>query len=63
MASDNFYINAEKVSDTVIRVVIAGKDMEDTLTTYVGLNVMKDRSLDEYVRNSKETYFTIEAAE
>ena len=63
MASDNFYINAEKVSDTVIRVAIAGKDMEETLTTYVGLNVMKDRSLDEYVRNSKETYFTIEAAE
>ena len=47
MASENFYVNAEKVSDTVIRVVIAGKDMEDTLTTYVGLNVMKDRSLAE----------------
>ena len=61
--SENFYKGAKLIDDKTILVAIVGQDMEDTLTAFVGYNVMKDKSLDEYVRNSKETYFTIEAAE
>lgn len=61
--SDNFYTGAKLVDDKTILVAIVGKDMEDTLTAYIGYNVLKDRSLDEYIRNNKGTYFTTEVAE
>lgn len=59
--SENFYKGAKLIDDKTILVAIVGQDMEDTLTAFVGYNVMKDKSLDEYVRNSKEMYFTTEA--
>lgn len=59
--SGNFYKGATLIDDKTILVAIVGQDMEDTLTTFIGYNVMKDKSLDEYVRNSEEMYFTTEA--
>lgn len=55
---DNWNNTAERVSDTVVGVVITGKDMEDLVTTYIGYNVLKDRTLEDYVRMVQETYFT-----
>ncbi len=59
--SGNFYKGAKLIDDKTILVAIVGQDMEDTLTAFIGYNVMKDKSLDEYVRNSEEMYFTTEA--
>lgn len=55
---DKWNNNAVRVSDTVIQTVVSGKDMDDLVTAYIGYNVMKDKSLDEYVRMAEETYFT-----
>lgn len=49
---------AERVSDTAIAIVTKGQDMVDLVTTYKGYNVLKDASLDGYVKMLKETYFT-----
>lgn len=49
---------AERVSDTVILNKVEGQDMTDTVQTYIGYNVLKDGSLDEYVRMIQETFFT-----
>lgn len=32
--------------------------MQDTLQSYIGYNVLKDTSVDDYVRMLKETYGT-----
>jgi len=55
---DKWNKNAVRVSDTVIQIVVSGKDMEDEVTAYIGYNVMKDRSMDEYIRMVEETFFT-----
>ena len=55
---EGMYTNAERISDTVLLNVVDGQDMEDTLTAYIGYNVIKDRSVDEYVRMLQETLFT-----
>ena len=49
---------AERVSDTAILIVTEGQAMQDTVTAYIGYNVLKDNSLDDYVRMLQETYFT-----
>lgn len=55
---ENCYPKAQRISDTVLLNVIEGQDMTDTVTAYEGYNVLKDGSLDEYVRMLQETYFT-----
>ncbi len=52
------YTNAERISDTVLLNVVKGQDMQDTVKAYEGYNVLKDGSLDEYVRMLQETFFT-----
>lgn len=55
---DDWNTNAVRVDDTTIEFICAGKDMEDAVTAYIGYNVLKDKSLDDYVRMVQETYFT-----
>ncbi len=57
---NEYYVNAnaERVSDTVIEISLTGQDMKDTVSAYIGYNVLKDTSLDDYVRMLQETYFT-----
>ena len=50
--------NAERVSDTVFEIIVKGEDMQSTLTSYIGYNVLSDKSVDDYVRMLQETYFT-----
>ena len=52
------YPKAERVADTVILVATTGQDMQDELSAYMGYNVIKDKSVDEYVRMLQETFFT-----
>ena len=52
------FTNAERVSDTVLLVKVEGQDMADTVKSYIGYNVLKDDSLDEYIRMVQETFFT-----
>lgn len=55
---EKYFTNAERVSDTVLEVIVEGQDMTDTVNAYKGYNVLKDDSLDEYVRMLQETFFT-----
>lgn len=55
---DRDFINGERVSDTVIRSVVDGKDMEDILNTYVGYDVIPDKSLASYAKNIEDGYFS-----
>lgn len=48
----------ERVSDTVFMFSETGKKLESNIKSYIGYNVLKDDSLDEYVRMIKETYFS-----
>lgn len=50
--------NATRVSDTVLEQVTTGDDMTNTVNAYIGYNVLKDNSVDEYVRMIEETYFS-----
>lgn len=52
------YTNAEHVTDTVILNKVEGQDMTDMIQSYIGYNVLKDASLDDYVRMLQETFFT-----
>ena len=52
------YPNGYRVSDTVIGNVLTGTDLDNTVSAYIGYNVLKDNSLDEYVRMIEETYFS-----
>lgn len=47
-----------RVSDTVVEIITDGQDLQDMITAYIGYNVLKDRSLDDYVRMLQETFFT-----
>lgn len=50
--------DTERVSDTVLLISVTGQKMTDTVNAYMGYNVLKDRSLDDYVRMLQETFFT-----
>lgn len=50
--------NPIRVSDTVVGQVTTGDDMTNTVNAYIGYNVLKDNSVDEYVRMIEETYFS-----
>ncbi len=58
LMDNKVYPTAERVSDTVILVATTGQDMQDELTAYMGYNVIKDKSVDEFVRMLQETFFT-----
>ena len=57
---DKCFVNTdmERVSDTVLLTVTEGQKMQDTVKAYIGYSVLKDDSLDDYVRMIQETYFT-----
>lgn len=55
---DNWNTRVERASDTVVVTKTLGKDMEELVNAYKGYNVLKDDSLDDYVRMVQETYFT-----
>lgn len=42
--------NIQRVSDTVLLISYTGKDLNDLVSAYMGYNVLKDKSVDEYVR-------------
>ena len=52
------YKNATRISDTVILNVVDEQEMKDTVTAYIGYNVLKDSSLKDYVRMLQDTFFT-----
>ena len=54
----DYLIGAERVDDTVVMVASTGAEMEQTLTMLTGYNVIKDKSVDEYVRMIEETYYS-----
>lgn len=60
---EEFYATAigmTRVSDTVVGIFHTGQEMQDTIAAYKGYNVIKDDSVDEYVRMMKETFFVSE---
>mgnify|MGYP005969544233 CR=1 FL=1 len=58
MEAKAFGNNMVRESDTVIKVVNTGKDMQDLLNTYKGYSVIKDNSVKEYTRMIEETFFS-----
>ncbi len=48
----------ERISDTVIKNSVDGQNMQDTVQSYIGYNVLKDGSVTEYVRMLQETFGT-----
>lgn len=56
---EDYYTNSERVSDTAVMTCIAGADMENLVTSYIGYSVMKDNSLEEYIRMLEGTYFSM----
>ncbi len=50
--------NMIRVSDTVLEQVLTGSELTNTVNAYIGYNVLKDNSVDEYVRMIEETYFS-----
>lgn len=48
----------ERISDTVIKNSVDGQNMQDTIQAYIGYSVLKDASIDDYVRMMQETYGT-----
>lgn len=58
MDSGSFF-NPVRISDTVIQASVTGQDMADIIAAYEGYNVVKDDSVDEYVRMIEETYFSV----
>ena len=55
---DCFPTNIQRVSDTTFLNVVRDQDMTDTINAYKGYNVLKDASLDGYVKMLQEMYFT-----
>lgn len=56
--TDGFFTDPTRVSDTVIQDKFVGQDLEDILESYLGYNLIKDKSLDEYATNLAESYFS-----
>ena len=55
----SLFFNPVRISDTVIQGSVTGQDMTDLINAYKGYNVIKDDSVDEYVRMIEETYFSV----
>ena len=56
--NQNYYTEATRVSDTVLMRIVDGQEMKDTVNSYIGYNILKDSSLEDYVRMLQETFFT-----
>lgn len=52
----DLFATYERVSDTVLKGVTAGKELSDMITSYIGYNVLKDDSFEGFVTNVEETY-------
>ena len=50
--------NMTRVSDTVLEQVLTGDELTNTVNAYIGYNVLKDNSVDEYVRMIEEAYYS-----
>lgn len=50
--------NMIRVSDTVLEQVLTGDELTNTVNAYIGYNVLKDNSVDEYVRMIEEIYYS-----
>ena len=50
--------NMTRVSDTVLEQVLTGSDLTNSINAYISYNVLKDNSVDEYVRMIEETYYS-----
>ena len=50
--------NMTRVSDTVLEQVLTGDELANTVNAYIGYNVLKDNSVDEYVRMIEEAYYS-----
>lgn len=59
LIDNDCFPTAERVSDTVLRIVSEGDEFQALLSTYIGYNVLKDRSVSEYVRMIEETFFSV----
>ena len=59
LAANSYFFNPELVSDTVILDSLTGSDMTDLVTAFKGFNVLKDDSLDGYVKMLEGTYFSV----
>lgn len=55
----NFYGSAVRVSDTLIQDKLDGRELQDVLASYIGYNILTDDSLEGYVTNVEETYFSM----
>lgn len=53
------FMGPTRVSGTVIVSIHEGANMDELLNAYIGYNVLKDKSLTDYVRMLEETYFTV----
>lgn len=51
------YAEVSRVSDTVVCTVLKGQAMQDEITAYIGYNVLKDDSVEDYTRMIEETFF------
>ena len=50
------FMNAQRVSDTVILVVTAGQDLQASIQSLTGFNMIKDDSIEEYARFIEENF-------
>ena len=57
--ADQFFFNPVRFSDTVIQASLTGDEMQEALSQYIGYTVLADKSVDEYVRMIKETYYSV----
>lgn len=59
LVEGEMFPKAERISDTVLLNKLDGKELQDTLAAYMGYSVLKDDSVEEYVRMIEETYFSV----
>lgn len=48
--------NPKHISDTVICISYTGKEMQNELKKYMGYKIIKDTSIDEYIRMNEDTF-------
>lgn len=53
----NFFTVPERLSDTVVMEKQVGQELADTISLYIGYQVLKDDSYDSYVTNVEESFF------
>ena len=61
--ANEFFFNAVRYSNTVIQASLTGDDMQQALSQYIGYTVLKDKSVDEFVRMIEETYYSVVCSE